>query len=137
MTDASLNDLLFVYGTLRRASDHPLAGLLADKAKWLGFAEFRGLLFSIGPYPGAVPSDDSAHRIRGEVYRLTDPATILPLLDSYEEFGEDFPEPNEFIRVRQTVRLNGNPVEAWIYLYNHSTDNLALLGHDYFSETQD
>jgi gamma-glutamylcyclotransferase (GGCT)/AIG2-like uncharacterized protein YtfP len=132
-----INDLLFVYGTLRRASDHPFARHLAANAEWLGMAEFRGLLFDIGTYPGAVPSGDPAHRVRGEVYRLTDPATILSLLDRYEEFGEEFPKPNEFIRKSQTVRLlAGNTVKAWIYLYNHSADNLLILGQDYFSEAQ-
>jgi gamma-glutamylcyclotransferase (GGCT)/AIG2-like uncharacterized protein YtfP len=132
-----INELLFVYGTLRRGSRHPLARLLAENAEWLGFAYFRGLLFDIGPYPGAVPSGDPAHRVRGEVYRLKDPAAILPLLDRYEEFGKEFPEPNEFIRTRQAVLRGSSTVEAWIYLYNHPTDDLALLGHDYFSETQD
>lgn len=134
--DTLLNDLLFVYGTLRRASAHPLARLLASKSEWLGVAEFRGLLFDVGSYPGAVPSNDPTHRVRGEVYRLTDPVTILALLDRYEEFGEEFPDPNEFIRTRQAVVLGGTRIEAWIYLYNHPTDDLALLGHDYFSETQ-
>jgi gamma-glutamylcyclotransferase (GGCT)/AIG2-like uncharacterized protein YtfP len=132
-----VNDLLFVYGTLRRASDHPIARLLAANAEWLGYAAFRGVLFDIGCYPGIVPSNDPTHRVRGEVYRLKDPATILPLLDRYEEFGEKFPEPNEFIRTRQAVLLGEFTVEAWIYLYNHPTDGLALLGRDYFSETQD
>jgi gamma-glutamylcyclotransferase (GGCT)/AIG2-like uncharacterized protein YtfP len=137
MKNTLLSELLFVYGTLRRASDHSLARLLASKAEWLGVAEFRGLLFDVGPYPGAVPSKDPAHRVRGEAYRLTDPVTILALLDRYEEFGEEFPEPNEFIRTKQAVVLGGSQVEAWIYLYNYPTDDLALLGHDYFSETQD
>jgi gamma-glutamylcyclotransferase (GGCT)/AIG2-like uncharacterized protein YtfP len=130
-----INDLLFVYGTLRQAGGHPLASHLAAHADWLGLAEFRGLLFDIGAYPGAVPSGDPAHRVRGEVYRLTDPAALLPLLDRYEEFGEEFPQPNEFIRTLRTVRLAGSTVEAWIYLYNHPTGNLRLLGQDYFSET--
>ncbi|MEC4749948.1 gamma-glutamylcyclotransferase [Methylomicrobium sp. Wu6] len=57
-----INHLLFVYGTLRRGSDHPIARHLADNAEWLGFGEFHGLLFDIGAYPGAVPSRDPAHR---------------------------------------------------------------------------
>lgn len=126
-----INDLLFVYGTLRRRSRHPLARLLAENAEWLGFAYFCGLLFDIGSYPGAVLSGDPAHRVRGEVYQLKDPATILPLLDRYEEFGEEFPEPNEFIRSRQPVRFKGGALKAWIYLYNLPTDHLTVLGRDY------
>ncbi len=137
MTDDSDKDHLFVYGTLRRASHHPLASLLADNAEWLGFADFRGQLFEIGPYPGAIPSHDTKHRIRGEVYRLRDPATLLPQLDHYEGFGEAFPKPNEFVREMREVLLEGCPLKAWIYLYNHPIDNLALLGHDYLLPAQD
>lgn len=126
-----INDLLFVYGTLRRGSRHPLARYLAENAEWLGFADFRGVLYDIGSYPGAVPSGDPAHRLRGEVYRLKDPATILPLLDRYEEFGEEFPEPNEFIRSLQSVRFKGRALTAWIYLYNRPAGNLTVLGRDY------
>jgi gamma-glutamylcyclotransferase (GGCT)/AIG2-like uncharacterized protein YtfP len=126
-----INDLLFVYGTLRRGSRHPLARLLAENAEWLGFAHFRGRLFDIGPYPGAVPSGDPAHRIRGDLYRLHEPAKILPLLDRYEEFGQEFPQPNEFIRALETVRFKGCALKAWIYLYNRPTGNLTDLGHDY------
>jgi gamma-glutamylcyclotransferase (GGCT)/AIG2-like uncharacterized protein YtfP len=126
-----INDLLFVYGTLRRESSHPLARLLAENAEWLGFAYFSGRLFDLDAYPGAVPSGDPAHRVRGDLYRLNDPAAMLPLLDRYEEFGEEFPEPNEFIRSLQAVRFQGCALKAWIYLYNLPTDNLSVLRHDY------
>ncbi|EIC29466.1 MULTISPECIES: gamma-glutamylcyclotransferase family protein [Methylomicrobium] len=126
-----INDLLFVYGTLRRGSRHPLARLLAENAEWLGFAYFSGRLFDLGAYPGAVPSGDPAHRVRGELYRLDDPAAILPLLDRYEEFGEEFPEPNEFIRSLQAVRFKGCALKAWIYLYNWPTGNLTVPGQNH------
>lgn len=126
-----INDLLFVYGTLRRGSRHPSARLLAENADWLGLADFRGRLFDLGAYPGAAPSPDPAHRVLGDLYRLNAPATLLPLLDRYEEFGKAFPEPNEFIRSLQPVRFKGCALKAWIYLYNLPTGNLAVLGHDY------
>jgi len=79
MQVAPVNDLLFVYGSLRRGSPHPLAIRLAENARWLGLAGYRGLLFDIGAYPGAVPADDPARRVRGDLYRLTDPAPARPL----------------------------------------------------------
>ena len=135
--NAPINDLLFVYGSLRHNSNHPLARHLREQAKWLGIAEFCGRLFEVDIYPGAVPSNEPAHRIFGGLYRLHEPARILPLLDSYEEFGNEFAEPNEFVRELRQVLMNDRPLFSWIYLYNHPTNNLTPLGHDYTPPVQD
>lgn len=111
-----------------------MAKWLAEHAEWLGCADYCGVLYDIGAYPGAVPSQNPAHRVRGEVYRLDDPQEILPILDGYEEFGEQFPEPNEFIRTVQDVRLGGRHLSAWVYLYNHSTDHLKILTDGCFQQ---
>ena len=129
--NAPINDLLFVYGSLRHNSYHPLARRLREQAKWLGIAEFCGRLFEVGTYPGAGPSNEQAHRIFGDIYRLHEPATILPLLDRYAEFCNEFPEPNEFVRELRQVLMNDHPLFSWIYLYNRSTNNLTALGDDY------
>ncbi|MGR8941841.1 MAG: gamma-glutamylcyclotransferase family protein [Gammaproteobacteria bacterium] len=130
------NNHLFVYGTLRRASRHPMARLLRDHAEWVGHAVYRGLLFNLGAYPGAVASDDPAHRVQGEVYRLRYSDILWLLLDRYEQFGGDFPEPNEFVRREQAVWLSGGFITAWVYLYNHSTDGLEILRHGHFTATE-
>lgn len=112
-----------------------MAKVLANHADWLGEAVYRGLLFNLGAYPGAVASDDPEHRVHGEVYRPHKPGLLWPLLDRHEEFGRDFPEPNEFVRREQEVRLGGRFITAWVYLYNHSTDGLEILRHGYFTAT--
>jgi gamma-glutamylcyclotransferase (GGCT)/AIG2-like uncharacterized protein YtfP len=130
VTDDPGNNHLFVYGTLRRTSRHPMARFLSDHAEWVDYAVYRGLLFNLGACPGAVASDDPEHRVYGEVYRLRNPGVLWPLLDRYEEFGGDFPEPNEFVRREQEVWLvGGRFISAWVYLYNHSTDGLEILRH--------
>jgi hypothetical protein len=64
-----------------------------------------------------VPSDDPNDVVQGEVYLLQQANDALPPLDQYEEFGSEFPEPNEYLRQKQVVLLeNGRAVTAWVYV---------------------
>ena len=80
-------DLLFVYGTLRRAAAHPMHRLLGPAA-FVGPGEFQGRLYHLGNYPGMVRSDDPADIVHGEVYRLHELAATLACLDDYEGCAE-------------------------------------------------
>ena len=50
-------DLLFVYGTLMRRYDHPMARLLSANADFITEASCRGRLYQVKHYPGLVLSD--------------------------------------------------------------------------------
>jgi gamma-glutamylcyclotransferase (GGCT)/AIG2-like uncharacterized protein YtfP len=118
---------LFVYGTLRRESLHPMHAVLTASADFVDEAVFQGRLYLVRHYPGVLPSDDPADAVRGEVYALRD-VGLLERLDAYEGIGADAPQPTEYVRGRQQVRLaRGDAVEAWIYLYNWSVDKLVRL----------
>jgi gamma-glutamylcyclotransferase (GGCT)/AIG2-like uncharacterized protein YtfP len=122
------SDYIFVYGTLRRESNNEMSHLLMKYADFVDQASFRGKLYQVGNYPGAVSSDNPNDRVQGEVYQLHQAEVVLPLLDQYEEFGPKYPEPNEYLRQKLTVLLNsGRFVMAWVYVYNHSTDGLEFL----------
>ena len=54
-----ISDRLFVYGTLMRGFDHPMAQLLSRSADFIGEAKCRGRLYLIKHYPGLVLSDDA------------------------------------------------------------------------------
>jgi gamma-glutamylcyclotransferase (GGCT)/AIG2-like uncharacterized protein YtfP len=121
-------EYIFVYGTLRRDTNSEMSHLLSKYANFVDEASFRGELYKIDYYPGAVASDDPKDLVQGEVYLLNQAEVVLPLLDKYEEFGLEFPEPNEFLRQKQSVSLkNGRLITAWIYIYNHSTKGLQLI----------
>ncbi len=121
-------DYIFVYGTLRRDANSPMSRLLADHAEFVGNATYCAKLYKIDYYPGAVPSDNPNDIVQGEVYRFHQTDIALPLLDQYEEFGSEFPEPNEYLRQKQTVLLeNGRTVTAWVYVYNRPTKGLELI----------
>ncbi|MCD1598986.1 gamma-glutamylcyclotransferase [Rheinheimera aquimaris] len=128
-------DFLFVYGTLRRACAHPMHTVLAADSRYVGIAHYQGKLYRVSHYPGVVPSGNPAQQVVGEVYQLFKPLQTLAELDRYEECSADFPAPHEYRRELQQVTLeNGCGVNAWVYVYNHSTDKLTpILSGDFLA----
>jgi gamma-glutamylcyclotransferase (GGCT)/AIG2-like uncharacterized protein YtfP len=122
------SDLLFVYGTLMRGFDHPMAKLLAANADFLGQASCRGRLYRITHYPGLVRSGDPADLVHGELFRLREPEAMLREFDMYEACGEGFAPPTEYVRETVSVtRADGVVTEAWTYLYNWPVKELARI----------
>ncbi len=129
------SDLLFVYGTLMRGFDHPMAQLLSRSAAFIGEACCGGRLYLIKHYPGLVLSDDPDDRVFGELYRLSQPAALLREFDMYEACGDGFAAPTEYIRQLLPVMLaEGTAVEAWTYLYNWPVAHLPRIESGRFME---
>ena len=129
-------DRLFVYGTLMRGFDHPMAKLLSRSADFLGEASCRGRLYLIKHYPGLVLSDDAGDIVFGEVYRLRARDELLGEFDMYEACGPGFPEPTEYLRRMLSVTLSdGTASEAWTYLYNWPVTGLPRIASGRFLET--
>ena len=129
------SDLLFVYGTLMRGFDHPMAQLLSRSADYLGEARCQGRLYLIKHYPGLVLPDDPADIVFGELYRLRQPNELLREFDMYEACGEGFAEPTEYIRQMLPVTLDGGAVsEAWTYIYNWPVARLPRIASGRFLE---
>jgi gamma-glutamylcyclotransferase (GGCT)/AIG2-like uncharacterized protein YtfP len=129
-----MSDRLFVYGTLMRGFDHPMAQLLSRSADFVGEARCRGRLYLVKHYPGLVLSDDPADVVFGELYRLRAPRELLREFDRYEACGEGFAQPTEYIRQMLPVTLDGNTEEAWTYLYNWPVTRLPRIGSGRFLE---
>jgi gamma-glutamylcyclotransferase (GGCT)/AIG2-like uncharacterized protein YtfP len=129
-----ISDRLFVYGTLMRGFDHPMAQLLSRSADFLGEARCRGRLYLIKHYPGLVLSGDPADVVFGELYRLRAPVELLHEFDMYEACGQGFAEPTEYIRQMLAVTLNDKTVEAWTYLYNWPVTHLPPIASGRFME---
>jgi gamma-glutamylcyclotransferase (GGCT)/AIG2-like uncharacterized protein YtfP len=122
------SDLLFVYGTLMRDFDHPMAQLLAANADFLGQAQCRGRLYLVKHYPGLVLSDDASDVVYGELYRLRAVDDLLREFDMYEACGEGFAEPTQYVRQMLSVTLpDGARREAWTYIYNWPVAGLAWI----------
>jgi gamma-glutamylcyclotransferase (GGCT)/AIG2-like uncharacterized protein YtfP len=126
-------DLLFVYGTLMRGFDHPMAQLLSRSAEFLGEARCRGRLYLVKHYPGLVLSDDPAETVSGELYRLLRPDELLREFDMYEACGEGFAAPTEYVRQMLPVTRDGHAAEqAWTYLYNWPVAHLPRIASGKF-----
>jgi gamma-glutamylcyclotransferase (GGCT)/AIG2-like uncharacterized protein YtfP len=128
-------DRLFVYGTLMRGFDHPMAKLLSRSADFIGEASCRGRLYRVKHYPGLVLSDDAADVVFGEVYRLRQPNELLREFDMYEACGEGFAAPTEYVRQILSVTLgDGSLSEAWTYVYNWPVAHLPQIVSGRFLE---
>ncbi|HET6838136.1 MAG TPA: gamma-glutamylcyclotransferase family protein [Bradyrhizobium sp.] len=130
-----MSDRLFVYGTLMRGFDHPMAQLLSRAADFLGDARCQGRLYRVKHYPGMVLSNDPADVVFGELFRLRAPAECLREFDMYEACGEGFAEPTEYIRQMLRVTLeDGTASEAWTYVYNWPVAHLPRIASGRFLE---
>jgi gamma-glutamylcyclotransferase (GGCT)/AIG2-like uncharacterized protein YtfP len=122
------SDQLFVYGTLMRGYDNPMAKLLSANADFLGQASCRGRLYQVKHYPGLVLSTEVADVVFGELYRLRAVEDLLREFDMYEACGEGFAKPTQYVRQMLPVTLaDGAVIEAWTYIYNWPVTDLARI----------
>jgi gamma-glutamylcyclotransferase (GGCT)/AIG2-like uncharacterized protein YtfP len=130
-----MQDRLFVYGTLMRGFDHPMARLLSRSADFIGEARCRGRLYLVKHYPGLVLSDDSTEVVFGELYRLHQPRELLREFDMYEACGEGFAKPTQYVRQMLQVTRDGQAAEeAWTYVYNWPVAGLPHIASGRFME---
>lgn len=125
----SYADCLFVYGTLRKGSRHPMHRVLAQRANFISGAVYQGRLYSLGVFPGAIPSDAPGDRVYGEVYRLWQAVpSLLRRLDKYEGCSSLDGKRSLFRRTQVLVTLeSGQLITAWIYLYNRPVRGLGSI----------
>jgi gamma-glutamylcyclotransferase (GGCT)/AIG2-like uncharacterized protein YtfP len=130
-----ISDRLFVYGTLMRGFDHPMAQLLSRSADFVGEARCQGRLYLVKHYPGLVLSDDPNEVVFGELYRLRQPRELLREFDMYEACGEGFAAPTEYVRRMLTVMRDGRAAEeAWTYVYNWPVAGLPRIASGRFMD---
>ena len=103
-------ELLFVYGTLRRGSDHANAARLARESEWLGTATLVGTLFRVSWHPALVLVGDDV--VTGDLLRLTDPAASLPWL------------ARDWVPLRQAFARDPQPLALW----RHDGQRLTVEG---------
>jgi gamma-glutamylcyclotransferase (GGCT)/AIG2-like uncharacterized protein YtfP len=107
--------ILFVYGTLRPRSRHPMADFLAKRGQYRGEAKVAGQLFDLGRYPAAAPSSAAGEWVHGDLYEIDD--VTLAELDQYEV--EESPGASYFARrLEDVTAANGGVVSAWVYWFH-------------------
>jgi gamma-glutamylcyclotransferase (GGCT)/AIG2-like uncharacterized protein YtfP len=127
-------DHLFVYGSLRPASGHPMAARLAQLVTVVGPATVAGLLYDTGRYPALVLGEGGG-AVHGELLALPDDAIrrrrLLAELDHYEgSLHGPAAAFSLFHRAATDVRRDdGFVVRAWTYIYARDVHGLRVLPH--------
>lgn len=119
MKSLARGQLLFVYGTLRRESSHPLAARLAATCEYLGEATLPGKLYwTKDDFPGLIP-DEGPEVVTGDLYQAPD-VNLLDVLDLYDG--------NHYERRRLPVSSQVTGLAAaWVYLYQAPVDPERLI----------
>ena len=113
----SVGDLVFFYGTLMAGFDRRRRAGIDDRLRYVGRGAIQGALFDLGLYPAVIPAPDG--RVWGEVYEMSDSATVLAALDDIEGYRHDDPDRSLYMRARTEVLLpDGGHAQAWVYFYN-------------------
>jgi gamma-glutamylcyclotransferase (GGCT)/AIG2-like uncharacterized protein YtfP len=121
---------LFVYGSLRKGFEHAAYEYIRRYFDFVSDAKVHGILFNMGEYPAAVPSDTGA-TIVGELYRIREIDELdwaLGQLDAYEGVNPAENEPILYRRDSTTVMLpDATTTAAWIYWFNGDTTGKPIL----------
>ena len=124
------SDLFVFYGLLKQGASGMPGHIDLDAAgQFLGPCRFRGALYDLGGFPGAVAGEGLCHGIR---YRLDD-TSVVPALDEFEDVLPD--DPDASLYRRQKVALlddagKATGEQAWIYWYNQSIAAFTRLEDD-------
>ena len=125
--------LLFVYGSLRSESVHPLARKLAGRARRLESAMTRGRLLDLGAYPGLWTGPRCQDCVFGDLLELPggpeDPnaRALWTELDAYEEVAPPAPAVAEYARERLWVTVTSGLEEVWAYRYVGATEGHPVV----------
>ncbi len=125
---------LFVYGTLRQGTGHPMSTFLATHAHSRGPAKTRGRLYDLGSYPGMLPAREESEWVHGDLFELIDPSSVLQELDRYEGCSEEDPQPWFIQRETATVLTRDEQeLTCWVYFYQRPISEKRLIeSGDYY-----
>ena len=117
---------LFVYGTLLDTQNEFGAYLNAN-CTFYADARFKGRLYDLGEYPGAITDYNADSYVHGKIYRVNEVSKVFKQLDFYEGYGPDEAQPNLFVRELVLAESVNKAIECWVYLYNLPVDELRLI----------
>ncbi len=111
---------VFVYGTLRRGDVRDIT-CLRPAPQFIGMGSVAGVLYDLGPYPGAVLG--GAGRVAGEVYAIS--AGLERLLDEIEEVWPQ--QSGEYSKREVAVQMDDAAAGdvRWCLVYEINPERLA------------
>jgi gamma-glutamylcyclotransferase (GGCT)/AIG2-like uncharacterized protein YtfP len=123
---------LATYGTLMRSFGRIESFGLGEQLAFRSQCQFRGEMYDLGSFPGAVPGSTLLH---GELFRLKT-TSVWSVLDEYEGYTPGQEEASLF--VRRKVLLHQPLRPAWVYWYNgQPADSPRVPSGDWEAYTRD
>ena len=119
-------DYLFVYGTLLD-EDNEFAKHLKDNCTFHDDGRFKGRLYDIGEYPGAIADSNYHSYVYGSIFTINNITKVLKYIDDYEGYGDEQDQPNLFIRQLMGIEATNGIINCWVYLYNLPVDGFKLI----------
>lgn len=124
--------ILFVYGSLKKGFyNHERFGF--DKIPFIGKCELKGYeLFSLGHYPGMVPTNSESDVVKGELYDINDASPEFIFLDRIER-GAGFGLSSVKILEKKDFPKLSKLTTAYAYTY-HGGDYGAKIENGEWEE---
>ena len=127
--DAPDEDYIMIYGTLMKGYEGYEELSLDDYLTKIDECTVSGVLYDLEDYPGLIlknelgsEASDSVTSIKGEVYRV-DNENIFGKMDEFERY-----DPNgDSLYVREMIRLDDPPLDAWVYVYNRDVEDATVI----------
>jgi gamma-glutamylcyclotransferase (GGCT)/AIG2-like uncharacterized protein YtfP len=117
---------LFVYGTLLDDTNE-FAVFMRSHCNFVKKGKFKGLLYDIGQYPGAVSDVHTQSYVHGSIYLMDNAPFVLEKLDDYEGYGPEQEQPELFVRKLIAIETNNHLIDSWVYLYNREVTSLTYI----------
>jgi gamma-glutamylcyclotransferase (GGCT)/AIG2-like uncharacterized protein YtfP len=120
---------LFVYGSLRKGFHNEAYQYISHYFHFVGDATVKGLLYDLGAYPAAVPTDGDS-KIIGELYEIKNKdeyGYALAQLDDYEGVDPLEGETQYYRREAVEVFIGDHTIRAWIYWYHQPVEGHPLI----------
>jgi gamma-glutamylcyclotransferase (GGCT)/AIG2-like uncharacterized protein YtfP len=128
---------LFVYGSLRSGFKSDAYEYVSKYFSLKGEATVQGLLYDLGGYSAAVPTNDQ-HFIKGELYQIKNPVEFnwaIGQLDDYEGISGNPGEANAYYRgLTEATTTDGNKFTTWIYSYAGNVQGKPVIESGDFLE---
>ena len=123
---------LFVYGSLREGFHHPAYAYISRYFSFVANAKIKGLLFDMGDYPAARPTEENKFII-GELYAIKNENEFNYAIEQLDDYEGLCPEEEEgetalFKRVMTTVYPEKKePTQGWVYWYNKEIGDAPVI----------
>ena len=93
--------------------------------QFVGRGTVRGVLYDLGAYPAFLPGEGT---VKGELYAMIDPATLLSRVDAIEGYDPDDFTGSRYVRHAIRVMPSRGPiVSAWLYVFNRGVGDGAWI----------